>query len=34
MAGWAAEWLGDRIGIKPTWMDFWPTNGFLIVWVR
>ncbi len=30
--GWAAEWLGGRIGIKPTWMDFWPTNGFLIVY--
>jgi Protein of unknown function with HXXEE motif len=29
--GWAAEWLGGRLGIKPTWMDFWPTNGFLIV---
>jgi hypothetical protein len=29
--GWAAGWLGDRFGVKPTWMDFWPTNGFLIV---
>lgn len=29
--GWAAEWLGRRIGVVPTWMDFWPTNGFLIV---
>jgi hypothetical protein len=30
--GWAAEWLGERIGIKPTWMNFWPTKGFLIVY--
>lgn len=29
--GWAAQWLGQRLGIKPTWMDFWPTNDFLIV---
>jgi len=29
--GWAAGWLGSRIGVTPTWMDFWPTNGFLIV---
>jgi hypothetical protein len=29
--GWAAGWLGERIGIVPQWMDFWPTNGFLIV---
>lgn len=29
--GWAAGWLGRRIGATPTWMDFWPTNGFLIV---
>ena len=29
--GWAAGWLGDRFGVTPTWMDFWPTNGFLIV---
>ena len=30
--GWAAGWLGGRLGVKPTWMDFWPTNGFLIVY--
>jgi hypothetical protein len=30
--GWAARWLGGRLGVKPTWMDFWPTNGFLIVY--
>ncbi len=29
--GWAAEALGRRLGVVPTWMDFWPTNGFLIV---
>jgi hypothetical protein len=29
--GWAAGWLGRRIGMVPSWMDFWPTNGFLIV---
>jgi hypothetical protein len=29
--GWAAGSLGRRIGVVPTWMDFWPTNGFLIV---
>lgn len=29
--GWAAEALGQRLGVLPTWMDFWPTNGFLIV---
>lgn len=29
--GWASGWLGKRIGMVPTWMDFWPTNGFLIV---
>jgi hypothetical protein len=29
--GWAAGWLGRRVGMVPQWMDFWPTNGFLIV---
>ena len=29
--GWAAGSLGRRLGMVPTWMDFWPTNGFLIV---
>jgi hypothetical protein len=29
--GWAAGVLAPRIGMAPTWMDFWPTNGFLIV---
>jgi hypothetical protein len=29
--GWAAGWLGRRIGMVPSWMDFWHTNGFLIV---
>lgn len=29
--GWAAGWLGRRVGMVPKWMDFWPTNGFLIV---
>jgi len=29
--GWAAEAIGRRLGVTVTWMDFWPTNGFLIV---
>jgi len=29
--GWAAGVLGRRIGITPTWLDFWATNGLLIV---
>lgn len=29
--GWAAGWLGRRVGMVPQWMDFWPTNGFLVV---
>jgi Protein of unknown function with HXXEE motif len=29
--GWAAVTLAPRLGVTPTWMDFWPTNGFLIV---
>ena len=27
----AAVTLAPRIGVTPTWTDFWPTNGFLIV---
>jgi hypothetical protein len=30
MAGMAGV-LAPRIGMSPTWMDVWPTNGFLIV---
>ncbi len=29
--GWAAQTLGPRLGIIPTWSDFWATNGLLIV---
>ena len=29
--GWAASTLGPRIGVAPTWLDFWATNGLLIV---
>jgi hypothetical protein len=29
--GWAAETIGPRIGVIPTWLDFWATNGLLIV---
>ncbi len=29
--GWAAQALGPRIGVAPTWTDFWATNGLLIV---
>jgi hypothetical protein len=29
--GWAARILAPRIGMAPTWTDFWATNGFLIV---
>jgi hypothetical protein len=29
--GWAAGVLAPRIGMVPTWTDFWATNGFLIV---
>ncbi len=29
--GWAARTLAPRIGIAPTWIDFWATNGLLIV---
>jgi hypothetical protein len=28
--GWAATVLGPRIGIAPTWTDFWATNGLLM----
>jgi uncharacterized protein with HXXEE motif len=29
--GWAAEAFGRRLGIVPTWLDFWATNGLLVV---
>lgn len=29
--GWAARTLAPRIGVTPTWADFWATNGLLIV---
>lgn len=29
--GWAGEFLGDRLGVRPTWADFWATNAALIV---
>ncbi len=29
--GWAAQTLAPRIGVAPTWLDFWATNGLLIV---
>jgi len=29
--GWASEYLGERLGIHPTWSDFWVTNAALIV---
>ena len=29
--GWAAQAFGPRIGVAPTWTDFWATNGLLIV---
>jgi hypothetical protein len=29
--GWAAGALGPRIGAVPTWVDFWATNGLLVV---
>jgi Protein of unknown function with HXXEE motif len=29
--GWAARVLAPRIGIAPSWPDFWATNGLLIV---
>lgn len=29
--GWAAGVLAPRIGIAPSWLDFWATNGLLIV---
>jgi hypothetical protein len=29
--GWAARTLGERLGVIPTWLDFWTTNGLLIV---
>lgn len=29
--GWAAQTLGPRLGVIPSWSDFWATNGLLIV---
>lgn len=29
--GWASEEFGERLGIRPTWADFWVTNAALIV---
>jgi hypothetical protein len=29
--GWAAREIAPRIGVTPTWLDFWATNGLLIV---
>jgi hypothetical protein len=29
--GWAAQAIAPRIGVVPTWLDFWATNGLLIV---
>jgi hypothetical protein len=29
--GWAAQTFGPRIGVVPSWTDFWATNGVLIV---
>jgi hypothetical protein len=29
--GWAAGWMGPRIGMVPRWMDFWPTNGYAVI---
>jgi hypothetical protein len=29
--GWAARAIAPRIGVVPTWQDFWATNGLLIV---
>jgi hypothetical protein len=28
--GWAAQVLARRIGMAPTWSDFWATNGLLM----
>ncbi|MFN8150851.1 MAG: HXXEE domain-containing protein [Solirubrobacterales bacterium] len=29
--GWSSEFFGERLGIRPTWTDFWITNAALIV---
>ncbi|MCB0866388.1 MAG: HXXEE domain-containing protein [Solirubrobacterales bacterium] len=29
--GWASEYFGERLGVRPTWTDFWVTNAALIV---
>ncbi len=29
--GWAARTLGPRLGLAPSWDDFWATNGLLII---
>jgi hypothetical protein len=28
--GWAARYIGPRIGVIPTWTDFWATNMLLL----
>lgn len=30
--GWATGYIGARIGVHPTWTDFWATNALLIVY--
>jgi len=29
--GWAARAFGTRLGVRPTWADFWATNAALVV---
>lgn len=29
--GWAARTFAPRLGVAPTWLDFWATNGLLTV---
>lgn len=29
--GWASTALGPKLGVNPTWTDFWATNGLLVV---
>lgn len=30
--GWAGQTFGSRLGVMPTWLDFWATNGLLVVY--